>query len=479
MRTLTARTRRLLRGTLAFILIALPATAQAGDYRPPRGDIDQRLRELEEEVRELKRQRAELTAPAAEGAVDKGELDRILDEKFKSQKVLAGWQDGFFLQSPSGDFKLKLRGYIQADARLFPGDSGDTGNDNFFLRRARPIVEGTVYKYFDFRLMPDFGGGTTVLQDGYMDVKYFTFASLRAGKFKVPLSLERLQSGAELLFIERSLVNNLAPNRDVGFMLYGDIAAGIFQYQAGVFNGVFDGGSFDNDVSSPKDVAARVWFQPFVTSDIDPLTKLGFGVAGTWGRQENDDLSGLNFRTGGRSSFYRPATGTTLVGKGDHYRFAPQAYYFWGPFGAMGEYILSDQEVAGLVGTAPNQTTVRHDFKHRGWFAQASWVLTGEDASYKMVTPINNFDARNGRWGAFEVAGRVSNVQLDDAAVTSKLGTGADSAWEYTGGVNWYLNRAFKLQVNYLHTDLSQKVTFAGQKRDHEDVVITRFQISY
>ena len=71
--------------------------------------------------------------------------------------MLAGWKDGFFLESPSGDFKLKLRGYMQTQLRVFPNEGGDTGTDSFFMRRVRPIVEGTVYKYFDFKIMPDFG----------------------------------------------------------------------------------------------------------------------------------------------------------------------------------------------------------------------------------------------------------------------------------------------------------------------------------
>ena len=44
--------------------------------------------------------------------------------------------------------------------------------NQFLLRRVRPIVQGTVAKYFDFYIIPDFGGGTTVLQDAYLDVRF-------------------------------------------------------------------------------------------------------------------------------------------------------------------------------------------------------------------------------------------------------------------------------------------------------------------
>ena len=462
-----------------LLLFATPGTPRAGDYNPRRNvDIDERLERLENEVRELRREKQAAEAPAAVGQED---LDRILDEKFKKQKVLAGWQDGFFLQSPNGDFKLKLRGYTQADARFFPFDSGDTGNDSFFLRRVRPIFEGTVYKYFDFRIMPDFGGGTTVLQDAYMDVKYFPYASFRAGKFKEPVSLERLQSGAELTFIERSIFDNLVPNRDVGFMLYGDVADSTFTYQLGIFNGVANGArSSDGDNQSDKDFAGRVFVQPFRSIDVPALKGFGFGVAGTIGQRTNEPESDLTYKTAGRSNFYQYISAANVTGKGDQWRLVPQAYYYVGPFGLMGEYARTESHVKGTLGAAPNPVThPEADERNWGWFTQASYVLTGEDASYKAVVPIDNFDPMNGRWGAFEIAGRVSNVDINDGPILAKLARGADNTWAYTGGLNWYLNKNFKAQFNYERANFSQNVTFGATKRDHEDVLLTRFQLQF
>ena len=57
---------------------------------------------------------------------------------------------------------LKLRGYIQADSRFFADDHvGGAANGTFLLRRVRPIIEGTVFEKYDFRLMLDFGSGVT------------------------------------------------------------------------------------------------------------------------------------------------------------------------------------------------------------------------------------------------------------------------------------------------------------------------------
>ncbi len=462
---------------LAGLLLAMPLAAHAGDSRPARGPtIDERIERLEREIEELKRERAKEKPPAE--AVTSEEVDSKIDTAFKKQKVLAGWQDGFFLQSPNGDFKLKLRGYAQADARLFPFDSGDTGNDSLYMRRVRPIFEGTVYKWFDFRIMPDFGLGTTSIQDAYMDVRYLPYASLRAGKFKEPVSLERLQSGAELLFIERAISQNIMPNRDVGLMLYGDVADSAFQYQVGIFNGVTNGGSSDDDNNTDKDFAGRVFVQPFRWFDVPALKGLGFGVAGSFGKRTNAAES-VSYKTAGRSNFYQYITAANVTGKGDQWRFVPQAYYYLGPFGLMGEYGRTESHVRGTVGTAPNTTTAQADERNWGWFVQASYVLTGEDATYRTVVPIDNFDPLNGRWGAFEIAARVSNVDVNDGPIKARLARGSDDTWAYTGGVNWYLNKNFKLQFNYERADFSQNVAFGTTKKDHEDVLLTQFQIAY
>src|SRR5213078_5313763 len=96
------------------------------------------------------------------------------------------------------------------------------GNDGFLLRRARPIFQGTVYRDFDFVFVPDFGGSSVQIFAAYANYRYDSWLQLRAGKFKVPVGLEQLQSDPVTSFNERSLVTDLVPNRDIGFQLWGD-----------------------------------------------------------------------------------------------------------------------------------------------------------------------------------------------------------------------------------------------------------------
>src|SRR5439155_1773271 len=236
-------------------------------------------------------------------------------------------------------------------------------------------------------------------------------------------------------------------------------------------NGVFDDGSSDGDVEDSKDVAGRLFFQPFKNSARSPLQGLGFGAAATFGRQR-DSQTGLAFKTAGRSNFFKydPA----VVGAGDHRRWDPQFSYYIGPVGLMGEYAISDQEV--------RKAAVKGDLTNRAWFLQGSYVLTGEKATYRSVVPAKPFDPKNHQWGAFELAGRYSQVKIDNDAFRLGLAdpaASASSAKAWTIGLNWYLNRSVKAMFNYERTDFNRSIKFGTDKRDHEDVFLTRLQLAF
>lgn len=182
---------------LLFVAVALNSgalglsesvLAQSGGLPEP--TLQERLESLEQKQRILER-RLEL------------EQEKAL-EKAKDTSILGAGKEGFFLKSADGSFQLKLRGLIQTDGRFFIDDQEQPGTNSFRIRRARPILEGTVFRRFDFRLMTDFGEGQTVLQDAYLDFRYWPQVRLRAGKFKSPVGLERLQSATDLLFVERA-----------------------------------------------------------------------------------------------------------------------------------------------------------------------------------------------------------------------------------------------------------------------------------
>ena len=91
------------------------------------------------------------------------------------------------------------------------------------------------------------------------------------------LNSSRYQSRV-IVFVERSIANNLQPNRDVGVQLHGDLLGRRVSYVAAILNGVNDASSGDVDTGNDKDFAGRIFMQPFRNDPRSPLQGLGLGV---------------------------------------------------------------------------------------------------------------------------------------------------------------------------------------------------------
>ena len=399
-------------------------------------------------------------------------------ERAKTTPIVGAGRDGFAMRSADGAFQLRLRGYIQSDGRFYADDHGAQAADTFLLRRVRPILEGTLFKNVDFRLMPDFGGGTAVLQDAYIDLRFTPALKIRAGKFKTPFGLERLASATELLFVERALPTSVAPNRDPGVLLFGDVLDARLNYAVGVVNGVVDGGSADADDRDGKDAVARIFALPFKASRHEQLRGLGIGIAGTSGTQRGTPLAPNLpvFRTNGQITFARyrldlTTAAATTFADGAHWRVSPQGYYYTGPFGVLAEYVFSSQRVRRDIETARLGTDA--------WQVATSYVLTGEDSSYRGVTPRSVFDPSSGTWGAVEVTARVNRLTLDDRAFPSfaNPAVAARDARGWAVGANWYLNRAVKVTADYEETYF-RGGSVSGNRETERDV-FTRIQVGF
>ena len=424
----------------------------------PAKSVDERVEALEKEIKLLKQQR-ESEQQAAE-------------KKAKEPPTLSFGPEGFIFKSADNAFALRLHGLIQVDGRFY---LNDTANDTFLLRKIRPIIDGTLFKDFDFRFMPDFGGSQAVIQDAWMNWSHWPELKLRIGKFKSPMGLEALQEDAATEFAERALPFDLLPFRDVGVQLSGDLWGGVVSYYGGVFNGVLDGSSGDLDTDDDKDFEGRIFVHPFRKTEIGPLQGLGIGIAGAIGDQSGSTTAPNlpSYKTMGQQTFFSYTTGTNAtIANGERLRWTPQAYYYWGRFGLLGEYAVSEQEVR--QGAGGPIARLHHD----AWQAAASIVLTGENASYRGATPKHPFLV-NGGWGALELVGRYSQLKIDDDAFPTfaSLTRAARRAREWAVGLNWYLNKNIKFAVDYDQTDFDGGAAVGD--RPTEKVVFGRVQVAF
>ena len=145
--------------------------------------------------------------------------------------------------------------------------------------------------------------------------------------------------------------------------------------------------------------------------------------------------------------------------------------------------VAADAPLAFVI--ADQARIVVADKMRQGGYAQAGYVLTGEDASFKGVKPSQPYAIGGDGFGAVELVARVGNLSIDDDAFVDTAATrlanpdvSAKKADSYGVGVNWYLTQNAKLTADYNETRFEGGAA-AGADRNTEKALFTRLTIQY
>jgi phosphate-selective porin OprO/OprP len=478
-----------------------------GPPAPPPGppaDLEQRLRELEATVQRLRAERT--TSPAATDAPRTGAdslpllppspLERTPPAAAATSgatKLTAGWSDGFFIRSEDELFNLRITGQLQADYRAFLDGRDYTDIDSFLVRRARLGIEANVFKYFEFRLLPDFSNNqgpgvvaSTRIQDAYINVHYWDEFQVETGKFKQPFSYEQLIQDRFVPTAERSLIDQLVPSRDEGLMIHGQkLFADRFDYYLAVSNGEING---DFDQNKNKDVNLRLVYRPFNDPDIlPPLKGIQIGGSFGWG-EEQEPVNPSTLKTPATIPFF--AFNSTVRAAGLRTRYSPEVAYFFRGLGLAAQYYHQEQRLQPAF-TGPTSRFVE-DLPMEGFYVMGTYLLTGEErTTYSApVVPLRAFDPCQPLHcpGAWELVGRVSHLHIGDSAFAAGPQNLANpalyspDATELTLGFNWYLNAWVRTQFNWERSWFTHPVRL-GPGPDgllkHDDAIIARFQVIF
>lgn len=351
-------------------------------------------------------------------------------------------------------YEFGFKGLYQYDLNSFSGDTANPATGKEILpdatawRRKEFNFYGKTPWGVDYNIGYDFTvsgfkSATTGVHGQWIDnfIRYSNkdFGDFRVGQFKTPVGWEEAISSSATTFLERSLPVQAA---NMGRRIGADWSYyGIPNWM--LYLAYFNGGDL-NGKNKGNGPAGRVVWNPINhqpgQGSREESDVVHFGVAAS--REDRDST------TDGRGVVSDPAArfrarpeanllGTRLVDTGSLKfpgsidRLGLEAAWIHGPLLVQGEYLTFSADPAG-----------KPSYRGEGFYAQGSWVLTGESRPYKNgsignVRPMNDY-------GAFEVALRYSQVDLNDAPV---LG-GKQNDW--TIGANWYLGQHFKFQANYI-----------------------------
>ena len=368
-----------------------------------------------------------------------------------------------------GDVTAAVHGLAQFDiadyfqsggARLLPAAYGPELSSGSNFRRAYLGVQGKAFSVWSYNLNFDFGGsgGTETgghIQSAYVQYDGFAPFAFRIGAFAPAAGLEDSTAAQDTLFLERTAPSDVLRNTAGGD---GRDAASIIYAGERVFAAIsFTGGKVGDAAVLGEQQALVGRASGLVYRDADSNVVLSGSFthvlrgAGAAGGAHNLTLSAAPELT---------VDGTKLVTTGalDIDRATE-----WGvEAGGNWESLYAQ---AGTFDYAVKPRTIP-DLAFHGWYAQASWVITGERRSYNKSSaafsaPTPDSTIEKGGAGAWELAARYSDLDLNDraglagiAAPTGGIRGGEQKIW--TAGINWYPDSFFKFTLDYQRVNIAR-----------------------
>jgi phosphate-selective porin OprO and OprP len=397
------------------------------------------------------------TAAGEEQAVDvaQAQPEQKASKKKKKDEWEVGWNPRPTIRFGK-DTRIDLRVRYQWDDRNSEDGASEPAEWARDLEKRRVGINGTVAGKVDFQIEREISG-VDPWRDVFVNYSQFAAAQVQAGKFKLPLGMEENSSVANLDFVYRSLASNqLAPGRDQGMMVHGRLLDRMVRYEVGLFDHDGRNGRTNNTekVFGGRTVGARFTIQPF-RSARSSASDLQVGVAVT----SSDvplGLSSLRGESALGEVFYTPAQYV----HGARRRLAFEGRWRPGPFSVKSEYIRVTTERLGQSVEDADLPPLVAD----GWYVSGTWALTGESKARGVDNPRRPLF--RGGFGAIELAIRVEKMafgsavhgeEVSDAPRAAVVDGSADRATTF--GVNWYVNRWVKLQLNAIREDITHQTT--------------------
>ncbi len=426
---------------------------------------------------------------------------------------------GIVLRTAEEQHVLMLRARAELDYRQFGGDDGIAA-DTFDVRRAYLGVEGWLYGDFEYRVRASYAGlnglGTTVctavgatgctqttsvanssnteLDEAWLNINWWPAAQFKIGQFKMPFSLEQMQTETFTDFLERSMGDTISPGKERGVQVWGFPKEGV-SYAIAVSNGQGINANETNNVVDNKDwllrgtanlpalFGNRRFIAHFGASYSQGTVPVGAAFSG------RTEARGITFFT--PDSF----TGDDV----DRRRTGVEAAFAYGPVKFQAEWMRAN--FTGRSAADGVAIATSYDKNIGAAYASVVWMVTGEryadfyrNSLFLRPRPASRFALGGGGWGAWELGLRYSRFDASDFQTTTpelagsgvKPATSANEATAWTFGIKWLPNPNVRLMLNYIQTKFDTPVTITNTGRpgrtattDSEHGVTFRTQVDF
>jgi len=502
----------------AAAITASPALAAASAST----STEDRLRALEDELNNVNEQLVDLKRSQSSQYDDANrQIGSLVNIKLDNGRPT--------FTTPDGNFSLAIRGLAQLDwgyysqsgaAASLPAAFGPDLGSGANFRRVYLGIQGKAFGNWSYNLNFDFGGSGGTETPGHIQSVYVQYDGLapfafRVGAYPPPASIEDGTSAGDTIFLERNAPSDLQRNiaggdgRVSASLLYlGDEVFGAVSYTG---NKVQDGAkalaaagataapNFDEQQAVVARLSDRFWHTQdanFVvgingTYVIKPPDSVPHGAATLSTTPGATALNSVTLSdplelTVDSNGIALATTGSLPANHVSQWG-VEAAGNFFNVYGQAGYYGF-DVDRAPVAFTqftaaATSHTTIVQPSNNSlsGWYAQATWILTGEEKPYNTAT--GSFTAPkvahplgfgpDAGWGAFELAGRYSDLDLNSHAldasnIVTAWPSGLNRTYTYyntvrggdqrilTAALNWYPNNFVKFAFQYQYVQVSR-----------------------
>lgn len=323
----------------------------------------------------------------------------------------------------------QVHGYLMVDAAAY-SDKG-LGDTQLSVRRADINFQRMLWRDWLFYADSELVNWHLEFKDIYIRKETQRFGVVTIGNQQEPFGLEQYGSFRNTTFLERSTSSALAPSRSVGVTSSDFRGPWIWSY------GFFTAGTKDEG-RQQRGLALTGRLAYMLHTDHGPYHLAVDYSTRRLGADNNQRFNSAP-EVALSSGAYFLDTHSIPHSDGVQ-RYGLEAAHVSGPFSWQAEFMAAHlQRDGGLP-----------SLNFRGWYAYASWMLTGESREYResnatfgQVIPHVPWNGRGG--GALELAMRLSRTDLNDGDIAGGKET------NLTLGINWYLDKSVRLSANLVH----------------------------
>lgn len=384
------------------------------------------------------------------------------------------------IASSDGLYAFSVGLVMHLDIGGFPSSGGSaqgqTGRFPKMNENARRLRLPLTWRYGNLlaNLTPEWGrtvDGTAGLYEANMVYSGIHNSQFTVGYYQPRVTMQDSESSNGFILMERASISEV-----VRLIAAGDtrLSIGGRTHQNRWYLGAYLTGQTYGDRTSDPTVSdsqmgglLRVAGRPVATKNVD----LHLGMSSTMSFKRNQTSQGrvlsLSDRPETRLTNERLVSSGTITNIGKVWAVGPEIALRYDRALLQAEYYhigVERDADARQKGPAPS-------LGFDGYYVAGSYTLFGQprryspkDAAFSAPAPKEDVDFWNNQWGALELVGRWSVMDFNSnilkdvpAAVTGGVRGGVQTVW--SGGLNWYLNRHYRIQLQYSHINATRSQT--------------------